>query len=89
MIKSALSIITSIQMDHMSVLGSTLEEIAIEKAGIMKPGVDVLVGPDCPVELLQVRKYQTDPCIIDLSHIIFLFITFFSYFSFSRKRQCE
>jgi folylpolyglutamate synthase/dihydropteroate synthase len=50
------SIITSIQYDHMGILGSTLEEIAMEKAGIMKAGSDVIIGPDCPVRLLQVSQ---------------------------------
>ncbi len=40
-----LSIITSIGLDHTAVLGSTLAEIAAEKAGIVKPGVPVLCGP--------------------------------------------
>jgi dihydrofolate synthase / folylpolyglutamate synthase len=49
-----LSIITSIQLDHTKILGDTIEQIAMEKAGIMKPGVDVLVGPGCPIQLLRV-----------------------------------
>ncbi len=53
-VNPVLSIITSIQYDHMNILGSTLEEIALEKAGIMKPGVNVVVGPDCPIQLLEV-----------------------------------
>jgi dihydrofolate synthase/folylpolyglutamate synthase len=36
--------ITSIALDHQIYLGSTLREIAIEKAGIIKPGVPVVVG---------------------------------------------
>ena len=51
---ASLSIITSIQLDHVKILGDTIEKIAIEKAGIMKPGVNVLVGPGCPIELLRV-----------------------------------
>lgn len=39
-----LSIITSIDYDHTRVLGSTLKEIAYEKAGIIKSGIPVLVG---------------------------------------------
>jgi dihydrofolate synthase/folylpolyglutamate synthase len=35
------SIITSIGLDHTRILGDTVEEIAMEKAGIMKPGVPV------------------------------------------------
>jgi dihydrofolate synthase/folylpolyglutamate synthase len=37
--------ITSIARDHERYLGSTLREIAAEKAGIIKPGVPVVVGP--------------------------------------------
>jgi dihydrofolate synthase/folylpolyglutamate synthase len=36
--------ITSIAFDHEAYLGSTLREIAMEKAGIVKPGVPVVVG---------------------------------------------
>ena len=39
-----ISIITSISMDHMDRLGNTLEEIAGEKAGIIKPGVPVVMN---------------------------------------------
>lgn len=39
-----LSIITNISFDHMQFLGDTLEKIAIEKAGIIKPGVPVVIG---------------------------------------------
>lgn len=38
----ALSVITSISMDHMEYLGGTVKEIAGEKAGIIKPGVPVI-----------------------------------------------
>jgi dihydrofolate synthase/folylpolyglutamate synthase len=37
--------ITSIGFDHEQYLGRTLREIAAEKAGIVKPGVPVVVGP--------------------------------------------
>jgi dihydrofolate synthase/folylpolyglutamate synthase len=40
--------ITSIGLDHEQYLGSTLAEIAFEKAGIVKPGVPVVVGPVPP-----------------------------------------
>jgi dihydrofolate synthase/folylpolyglutamate synthase len=36
--------ITSISLDHREMLGDTLEAIAREKAGIMKPGVPVAIG---------------------------------------------
>lgn len=39
-----LSVITNISFDHMAQLGNTLEEIAKEKAGIMRAGVPVVIG---------------------------------------------
>lgn len=51
-----LSIITTVQMDHMAILGDTIEKIAREKAGIIKPGVDALVGPGCPYEVMKVSQ---------------------------------
>jgi len=39
-----LSIISSIGMDHCEMLGHSLAEIAAEKAGIIKPGVPVVIG---------------------------------------------
>ena len=42
------SIITNISFDHTQFLGNTLEEIAGEKAGIIKPGVPVVIGETTP-----------------------------------------
>lgn len=39
-----LSVITNIGWDHMNMLGNTLQSIAAEKAGIIKPGVPVIIG---------------------------------------------
>ncbi len=39
-----LSLITNISLDHTNILGNTLAEIAYEKAGIIKPGVPVVIG---------------------------------------------
>lgn len=39
-----LSVITNISLDHTQFLGHTLSEIASEKAGIIKPGVPVVIG---------------------------------------------
>ncbi len=43
-----LSIITNIGYDHMDLLGNTLEKIASEKAGIIKPNVPVIIGEYLP-----------------------------------------
>ena len=37
-----LTVITSIGLDHMKLLGDTIEQIAAEKAGIIKPGVPIV-----------------------------------------------
>ncbi|HEX2113499.1 MAG TPA: folylpolyglutamate synthase/dihydrofolate synthase family protein, partial [Alphaproteobacteria bacterium] len=43
--RPAVSCITPISFDHMQYLGDTLAKIAAEKAGIMKRGVPVVIGP--------------------------------------------
>ena len=43
-IRPVATAITSVDFDHQQYLGSTLGEIAAEKAGIIKPGVPVIVG---------------------------------------------
>jgi dihydrofolate synthase / folylpolyglutamate synthase len=49
----ALTVITSIGLEHTKILGDTIELIAREKGGIIKPGRPVLVGHQCPHEVLQ------------------------------------
>lgn len=43
-----LSVITNIGLEHTALLGSTIGEIAFEKAGIIKPEVPVVVGESAP-----------------------------------------
>lgn len=47
-ITPVVSVITNIGYDHMNILGNTLEEIATEKAGIIKPNIPVVVGEYLP-----------------------------------------
>lgn len=63
-----LSVITSIEKDHTDVLGTSLEEIAFAKAGIIKPDVPVVVGPRA--NFLPIRKaagknghFVTENCV--------------------------
>jgi dihydrofolate synthase/folylpolyglutamate synthase len=49
------AVITRIGYDHMAILGDTLEEIAREKAGILKPGVPAVFAPQEP-QVLQVLQ---------------------------------
>ena len=51
--RPALCIITPVSIDHEQFLGDTLAKIAAEKAGIIKPGVPCVVGPQ-PDEALEV-----------------------------------
>jgi dihydrofolate synthase/folylpolyglutamate synthase len=48
--------IVSISYDHVAQLGNTLEKIAEEKAGIFKPGVPVISGPQAPAVKRVLRK---------------------------------
>jgi len=47
-ITPAVTVITALSFDHRQYLGDSLEEIAAEKAGIMKPGVPVVSVPQAP-----------------------------------------
>lgn len=47
-VSPAVTVITSISLDHTRQLGNTTAEIAAEKAGIIKPGIPVISGVDDP-----------------------------------------
>lgn len=55
-----LSVITAIGMDHQDLLGSTLREIAEQKAGIIKQNVPVVLGPLCPETAAICRRIAQD-----------------------------
>ncbi|HEM4584666.1 TPA: bifunctional folylpolyglutamate synthase/dihydrofolate synthase [Streptococcus suis] len=59
-VSPALSVITSIGMDHQDLLGSTLGEIAEQKAGIIKESVPVVLGPLCPETTAICRQISLD-----------------------------
>lgn len=52
-VQPLMSIITSISLEHTEILGKTHEKIAAEKAGIIKPGVPVIIGPTVPLSVIQ------------------------------------
>jgi dihydrofolate synthase/folylpolyglutamate synthase len=59
-----LSVITSISLDHCDMLGETLEAIAAEKAGIVKPGRPVVMGnlpPEAERVIRRVAKRSGSP----------------------------
>ena len=54
------SVITSLSLDHTSLLGDTLAEIAGEKAGIIKHGVPVIVAPQESEALARLQEIAVD-----------------------------
>ena len=57
----AVTVITKIGRDHQAFLGSTLEEIALHKAGIMKKGVHCIADGTNTTEVLEIfRKNAAD-----------------------------
>ena len=71
---SKLSVITSIGMDHCEYLGDSVEKIAGEKLGIVKPRIPLLISaanPQSVLDLAKERCAQTEsPCkISDLSRV--------------------
>ncbi|MBB6371330.1 bifunctional folylpolyglutamate synthase/dihydrofolate synthase [Chryseobacterium shigense] len=45
-IKPLVAAITNVQLDHQNILGDTIEEIAAEKAGIVKNGIPIISGDE-------------------------------------------
>lgn len=60
-IRPELSIITNIGYDHTNLLGNTLQAIAAEKAGIIKPEVPVVIGTTQP-ETTKVFEEKAQAC---------------------------
>lgn len=59
-----LSIITTISLDHTEILGNSIEEITLEKAGIIKPSTPILIGPRVPIQTIKrVAKDKASECI--------------------------
>jgi dihydrofolate synthase/folylpolyglutamate synthase len=69
-LEPAVSLITSISLDHTQHLGETLAEIAGEKAGIIKPGRPVVMGalPPEAAAVIEARAHALDCPIWRLGH---------------------
>ena len=70
------SIITSIGMDHMQYLGDTIDKIAFEKAGIIKPGIPVIYNTGSSVADRVIADRCDELCVpgifaadTDISHL--------------------
>lgn len=55
-VNPALSVITTVSMEHKEFLGESLPQIAFEKAGIIKPGVEVVCGVENPEAYATIKK---------------------------------
>jgi len=63
-------VITTVDYDHMDLLGKTLEQIAFEKAGIIKPKVPVVVGAmgEGPLAVILARAAELKASVQLLGH---------------------
>jgi len=66
------SVITSISLEHTEVLGETLEKIAEEKAGIIKPGKKIFIGklPDAAVKVIVEKSRQINSALYSLNDFL-------------------
>jgi len=70
-ITPVLSVITNIGWDHMNLLGNSLEKIAYEKAGIIKPSVPVVIGETLPATkpvFIDKASQENAPLVIATDH---------------------
>ncbi|KAI0098880.1 FolC bifunctional protein [Nemania sp. FL0031] len=58
--QKTVTIISKIGLDHQSFLGNTLEEIALQKAGIIRPKVPCVVDASNPPSVLEVIRSQAE-----------------------------
>jgi dihydrofolate synthase/folylpolyglutamate synthase len=62
------AIITGIDLDHTALLGTDREAIALEKAGIMRPGIPVIVSDPDPPESLLKKAHELHVDLWKLGH---------------------
>ncbi len=61
------TVIVSIGLDHMNILGNTEAEIAFEKAGIFRAGVPAVIGPMSPEALRTIKDSAAKlPCPLEV-----------------------
>lgn len=70
-IKPLVSAITNVQLDHQNILGNTIEEIAFEKAGIIKPHIPVISGDENEVvrNIIKAKAEKENTPFIDATLI--------------------
>ena len=70
-IKPLVGAITNVDLDHMNILGNSIEEIAIEKAGIIKQNVPIINGDEREIvkQIIKNKAKQIGTEYIDASII--------------------
>ncbi|WP_027383101.1 bifunctional folylpolyglutamate synthase/dihydrofolate synthase [Epilithonimonas caeni] len=70
-IRPLVSAITNVQLDHQNILGDTIEEIAREKAGIVKENTTIISGDENPLvkEIIINKAKETNSPFIDATKI--------------------
>lgn len=62
LVTPVVSILTKIDLDHCAILGNTVSEIAVHKAGIIKPDVPAVSAPNQYKAALEVLKNRSREC---------------------------
>lgn len=65
------SVITNISFDHMALLGNTLQKIAVEKGGIIKKNIPVVIGessPETDFVFEQIARKTESPLVFASQH---------------------
>jgi dihydrofolate synthase/folylpolyglutamate synthase len=69
-IPSTLSIVTGIGLDHCEFLGDSLEDIALEKAGIFRPGVPAILGLSASPSIRSLMASKAErPLWVEAKHL--------------------
>ena len=82
-----LAIITSLSLDHTEILGDTIEQIAAEKAGIIKPGIPVFYDGNCAAASAVIQRIAREneaPCREISNHAYEIREVTRKYIAFSR-----
>lgn len=82
-----LTVITSISLDHTEILGDTIEQVAAEKAGIIKHGIPVFFDGSCPAASGVIRRVAGEngaPCREISNHAYEIQEVTRKYIAFSR-----
>ena len=66
--------ISSLGLDHLSLLGDTVEKIAAHKAGIMKPGVPTYTVPDQPGDTMKILTQKALEVQVTINFLRFVLV---------------